>query len=395
MQKSGITIMFYCHFLQWLNERIDTTHKYFMDSKNGIMDSALQGSFAGQRPARERVGLVVDGTNTVTAVTTIATAEAAGVRQIWMIQSPSNPDTLTIFAAAIAKTSIIWLGTSIVPTYPRHPLALAQQALAINDISLDRFRLGIGPSHRPIIEGVYGLIHTTPLSHLREYMQVLRAVLWKGKVNHHGHFFNVVATVPHTAKIPLLTSTLGKKAFQLAGEISDGAISWLCPVSYLLNTGLPVLRKASASSSERSSEPPLVAHVLVALSQDDHLILEKGHRLLNYYTKLPFYAKMFTEAGFPITTIDGNGTIVPDALVDNLVISGNESTIAARFKELLSAGLGRTDDNSCSYNRHTRWTKTTYALDRWTLESHMLIQRSTKWKHIQDLLHDYKPIKIL
>jgi hypothetical protein len=101
-----------------------------------------------------------------------------------------------------------------------------------------------------------------------------------------------------------------------------------------------VLRKASASSSERSSEPPLVAHVLVALSQDDHLILEKGHRLLNYYTKLPFYAKMFTEAGFPITTIDGNGTIVPDALVDNLVISGNESTIAARFKELLSAGLG-------------------------------------------------------
>jgi alkanesulfonate monooxygenase SsuD/methylene tetrahydromethanopterin reductase-like flavin-dependent oxidoreductase (luciferase family) len=113
-------------------------------------------------------------------------------------------------------------------------------------------------------------------------MQVLRAVLWKGKVNHHGHFFNVVATVPHTAKIPLLTSTLGKKAFQLAGEISDGAISWLCPVSYLLNTGLPALRKASSSSSERSSEPPLVAHVLVALSQDGHLILEKGHQLLNY-----------------------------------------------------------------------------------------------------------------
>jgi alkanesulfonate monooxygenase SsuD/methylene tetrahydromethanopterin reductase-like flavin-dependent oxidoreductase (luciferase family) len=109
-----------------------------MDSKNGIMDSALQGSFAGQRPARERVGLVVDGTNTVTAVTTIATAEAVGavgVRQIWMTQSPSNPDTLTIFAAAIAKTSIIRLGTSIVPTYPRHPLALAQQALAINDFS--------------------------------------------------------------------------------------------------------------------------------------------------------------------------------------------------------------------------------------------------------------------
>jgi alkanesulfonate monooxygenase SsuD/methylene tetrahydromethanopterin reductase-like flavin-dependent oxidoreductase (luciferase family) len=122
-------------------------------------------------------------------------------------------------------------------------------------------------------------------------MQVLRAVLWNGKVNHNGHFFNVVATMPRTAKIPLLTSTLGEKAFQLAGEISDGAIYWLCPVSYLLNTGLPALRKASASSSECSSEPQLVAHVLVALSQDGHLILEKGHQLLNYYTKLLFMLK--------------------------------------------------------------------------------------------------------
>jgi alkanesulfonate monooxygenase SsuD/methylene tetrahydromethanopterin reductase-like flavin-dependent oxidoreductase (luciferase family) len=130
-----------------------------MDGKNGIIDSALQGSFTDRRPARERVGLVVDGTNAAAAVTTIAIAEAAEVRQIWMTQSPSNPDILTIFAAAAAaaKTSVIRLGTSIVPTYPRHPLALAQQALAINDIAPDRFRLGIGPSHRPILDGVYGL----------------------------------------------------------------------------------------------------------------------------------------------------------------------------------------------------------------------------------------------
>ena len=179
------------------------------------------------------------------------------------------------------------MGTSIVPTYPRHPLALAQQALAINDIAPGRLRLGIGPSHRPMIEGVYGLPQTTPLAHMREYLQVLRAALWEGKVNHHGHFFNVVATMTRTAKIPLLISTLGKKAFQLAGEISDGAISWLCPVSYLLHTGLPALRKA-ASSSGRSSEPPLVAHVLVALSQDGPLILEKGHQLLSYLRKASF-----------------------------------------------------------------------------------------------------------
>jgi F420-dependent oxidoreductase-like protein len=310
-----------------------------MDSKQEIKDSTMQGSFADRPPLRERIGLVVDGMNAAAAVTTIGTAEEAGVRQIWMTQSPSNPDTLTIFAAAAAKTSTVRLGTAIVPAYTHHPLALAQQALAIDDIAPGRLRLGIGPSHRPVIEGVYGLSQTTPLAYMREYLQVLRASLWDGKVNHHGHFFNVVATMTRTAKIPLLTSTLGEKAFLLAGEMSDGALSWLCPVSYLLHTGLPALRKAAATSGRSSSEPPLVAHVLVALSQDSSLILEKGHQLLSYYTKLPFYAKMFTDAGFPITTSDDK-TVVPNTLVESLVISGSESAVAARFKELLDSGLG-------------------------------------------------------
>jgi alkanesulfonate monooxygenase SsuD/methylene tetrahydromethanopterin reductase-like flavin-dependent oxidoreductase (luciferase family) len=316
-----------------------------MEYKN-IRDSAIEGSFSGHHQSlRERVGLVVDDVNAAAAVTTITTAEAAGVRQIWMTQSPFSPDTTTIFASAAAKTSIVRLGTAIIPIYLRHPLALAQQALAIDDIAPGRFRLGIGPSHRPLIEGVYGLSQTSPLAYMREYLQVLRAALWEGKVNHHGRFFNVVAEMSQTAKIPLLISTLGEKAFLLAGEISDGALSWLCPVKYLLNTGLPALRKsaavAAASPSSGYSEPPLVAHVLVALSQDGPLILEKGRQMLGYYTKLPFYAKMFSDAGFPITTHDGgNETIVPDALVNSLVISGNESTIAARFKQLLDAGLG-------------------------------------------------------
>jgi alkanesulfonate monooxygenase SsuD/methylene tetrahydromethanopterin reductase-like flavin-dependent oxidoreductase (luciferase family) len=292
-----------------------------MDDKN-IQDSDLQGSFAGHhQPLGERVGLVIDGMNAAAAVTTITTAEAAGVRQIWMTQSPFSPDTTTIFASAAAKTSMVRLGTAITPIYLRHPLALAQQALAIDDIAPGRFRLGIGPSHRSLVEGVYGLSQTTPLPYMREYLQVLRAALWAGKVNHHGYFFNVaVASMSRTAKIPLLISTLGEKAFQLAGEISDGALSWLCPVQYLLNTGLPALRKAAASSSIRRSEPPIVAHVLVALSQDGSLILEKGHQMLGYYAKLPFYAKMFADAGFPITTDnDGGGgeTVLPDSLVNS------------------------------------------------------------------------------
>jgi F420-dependent oxidoreductase-like protein len=289
--------------------------------------------YTNGQSTRERVGLVVDGSNAAVAVQTIVAAENAGVRQIWMTQAPVWPDVLTTFAAAATKTSVVRFGTSIVPTYPRHPLVLAQQALALNDIAPNRVRLGIGPSHRFIIEEMYGLQQRKPLAHLREYAEILHAALWEGKVDYHGDFYNVVATLPSTPQVPVLISTLGEKAFQLAGQIADGAISWVCPVPYLLRTGIPTLR-ASAAVVERSA-PPMVAHVSVALSEDKNSIMSAGHQLLDFYAKVPFYANMFSSAGFRLTT----GQTVPDSLVDNLVIFGNEDSVAARFSELLATGL--------------------------------------------------------
>jgi alkanesulfonate monooxygenase SsuD/methylene tetrahydromethanopterin reductase-like flavin-dependent oxidoreductase (luciferase family) len=90
------------------------------------------------RPIQERVGLGIDGSNSASAINSIVTAEDAGVRQVWMTQLPTWPDTLTTLAAAAEKTSTINLGTSIVPTYPRHPLVMAQQALAIQDLAPGR-----------------------------------------------------------------------------------------------------------------------------------------------------------------------------------------------------------------------------------------------------------------
>jgi alkanesulfonate monooxygenase SsuD/methylene tetrahydromethanopterin reductase-like flavin-dependent oxidoreductase (luciferase family) len=134
----------------------------------------------------------------------------------------------------------------------------------------------------------------------------------------------------------VLISTLGKKAFELAGEIADGALSWVCPVPYLLNTGIPALRRAAAANGRSASPPPLVAYVSVALSEDRHSIIAAGHRVLDMYAKLPFYAKMFADAGFPLTD---SQMVVPDSLVDSLIVSGNEATVTERLTELLAAGL--------------------------------------------------------
>jgi len=287
-----------------------------------------------QRSIRERVGLALYGRNAAGSLSTIVAAEAAGVRQIWMTQTTPAPDTLAIFAAATVQTSSVRLGTAIVPTYPRHPLALAQQALTISDLAPERLRLGVGPSHRPIIEGVYGIPMTAPLEHLREYVTVLRATLWDGKVDYQGRFYTVKTSLSRTPHTPILISALREGAFHLAGEISDGAISWVCPVPYLLEKALPALR-AGAAQSKRPA-PPLVAHIPVAFSQDRQAVLAAGHQQISSrYARLPFYAKMFADAGFPVSP-DGTA---PDALIDNLVISGDEATIATRLADLLATGL--------------------------------------------------------
>ena len=284
---------------------------------------------------RSRIGVAIEARETAAAITAIAEAEAAGVEQIWMTQSPQTLDTLTLFAAVATRTAHIRMGTSIVPTYPRHPLILAQQALTVSDIAPERLRLGVGPSHRPVIEGVYGLQHTAPLAHLSEYVAVLRAAMGEGRVDYHGNYFNVNVTLPRTtrAPVPLLISALREGAFRLAGEISDGAISWLCPVPYLMDKALPALR-AGAQASKRAA-PPLVAHVLVALSEDEHAAQDAARKRIQYYTALPFYARMFADAGLPVAP-DGSGL---DALVRSLVIHGNEATVAQQLTELLVKGL--------------------------------------------------------
>lgn len=293
-------------------------------------DTAAQ--ISAQRSTRDRVGLAIFGPDAAACVSSIISAEAAGVQQVWMTQSTPAPDTLTLFAAAAVQTKSIRMGTAIVPTYPRHPLALAQQALAIDDLTPDRLRLGIGPSHRPSIEGVYGLSMESPLEYLREYTSVIHAALWEGKVEHKGRYFTINGTLPRTPKTPVLISALGEGAFRLGGEISDGAISWNCPVDYLLEKAIPALQAGAAKAGRTA--PPLVAHISVALSEDRQAALTAARKQLGRYAMLPFYANMFAEAGFPV--VDGT---ISDALLDNLVISGNEATVTRRITEMLAAGL--------------------------------------------------------
>ena len=287
---------------------------------------------AGTTTIRERIGISIGAPDAPALLQIIDEAEANGVRQLWMTQSPTTIDSLTLYAAACQRTSQVRFGTSIVPTYPRHPLALAQQAATVAALGPGRLRLGVGPSHRPAIEPTYGIKMESPLVHLREYIEVLRGVLWEGKIEHSGQFITANASLNNPPQVPLLISTLGEGAFRLAGEVSDGAISWNCPPAYLHNVGLPALQ-AGAQAAGRST-PPLVAHTWVSLNRDTEAVRQAVRKTIAFYAQLPFYANMFAAAGYPVEHGE-----VSDALVDSLVVTGDADTVAARLKDLLDSGL--------------------------------------------------------
>jgi F420-dependent oxidoreductase-like protein len=261
----------------------------------------------------------------------IRQAEDAGIDTAWTtIGGAGGADPLTAFGAAAVETSRIRLGTAIIPTWPRHALTIGQQALALHHLAPGRLRLGIGPSHEPMMTGTFGVQWDRPLLNLREYLVVLRSLFDTGMVEFEGEHVTARAQWREPAAVELLASALRPRSFALCGELADGAISWMCPVSYLAEQALPALRRGAEAVGREA--PPLIAHVPVAVADR-----ERAHALaqeqLARYRQVPFYRAMFELAGHG--SVDEG---YPPALLDDLVASGNEDDVAAGMRRYLEAG---------------------------------------------------------
>jgi F420-dependent oxidoreductase-like protein len=281
-------------------------------------------------------GLVIPRGSASDLISRVAQADRRGIAMAWTTVGGLGADPVTALAAVGAATDRIGLGTAVTPTYPRHPITLAAQAIAIDDLASGRLRLGVGPSHKPIIEGAYGLPMGKPLAHLREYVTILRMLLWEGAADFSGDYFTVKIALQAgvlASKIPIPISALRPNAFRLAGEIADGAISWVTPVDYLTRTALPELR-AGAETMGRD-RPPLIAHVPVIVSTDRAAARAAFRAQFPHYSRLPFYAAMFAEAGYPITAA-GEMT---DELVESLAVSGGPEEIRDRLEAIRAHGI--------------------------------------------------------
>ena len=279
------------------------------------------------------IGLTIRGVGPRATLDLIEEADRAGVDSVWLQGGGVSPDPLTLFAAAAARTERIQLGSGIIPTWPRHPVLIAQQVLVLEALAPGRIRLGIGPSTAGAMQA-FGVEFRRPLTQLREYLVALQALLKAGSVTANGEFVRARARIATTLPTPVMASALNEGAFALCGEVADGAISWLCPPAYVRSRALPALRRGAARAGR--VPPPVVLHVPICQEEDPKRVAAAASAAFGAYTTYQFYSDMFAAAGHP-----PNGRPeFSQALTDALVVYGTDEQIRARLRTLLGDGIG-------------------------------------------------------
>lgn len=266
------------------------------------------------------------------AVDLVVQAEQMGIASVWMTCGGLLADPLTLFAAAAARTKRIVMGSSILPTWPRNPVFLVQQILALEALAPGRLRVGVGPSTEGGMRP-FGIKFESPSRELREYLTVVRTLLHEGKVEFAGKFVSAKARTGTPVPTPILASALQERAFELCGAHADGAITWVCPRAYVRSHALPALRRGAEAAGRTT--PPLLIHTPICIEEDPERVRQATQQQLGMYGRFQFYKDMFAKSGYPDA---GEG--FSQALVDDLVVYGTEKTVASKLAEIAASGLG-------------------------------------------------------
>ncbi|MEC8985006.1 MAG: TIGR03564 family F420-dependent LLM class oxidoreductase, partial [Actinomycetota bacterium] len=207
-----------------------------------------------------------------------------------------NLDALTALAVVSSKVSDIRLGTSVVPTYPRHPMMLAQQALTVNQVSGGRLDLGIGLSHKPVVEGMWGMSFDGPVGHMRDYLTILMALLHEGAISHGGKHLTSRGGIDVPADPPpVLVAALGPQMLKLVGKTADGTATWMTGPKTIQDHVVPVIN--DAAERESRPRPQVVAAIPVCIHTDKEVAVEHAKRDFGFYGDLPSYRAMLDREG--------------------------------------------------------------------------------------------------
>jgi F420-dependent oxidoreductase-like protein len=233
-------------------------------------------------------------------------------------------DTMGVLAIVGREVPRIDLATGVVPTYGRHPLTMAQQALTVQAASGGRFTLGIGLSHQIVIESMFGLSFDKPLRHMREYLDVLMPLLTDGKAEVDGETISTHAAidVPDRITPSVIVAALGPKMLELAGRVTDGTVTWMTGPETLSSHIVPIIT-AAAERAGRAA-PRVVASLPICVTNDADAARDRAAKEFQVYGFLPSYRAM----------LDREGAAGPA----DVALIGDEATVTKQVGRLADAG---------------------------------------------------------
>jgi len=244
-------------------------------------------------------------------------------------------DALTALAVAGSQVPGIELGTAVVPTYPRHPAVLAQQALTAATALGGRLTLGIGLSHKIVIEDMYGYSFDRPARHMREYLSILLPLLNGEQASFQGETMRaqIGLSTPRPRRVPVLLAALAPQMLRLAGQRADGTVLWMTGPATIRDYIVPTITQAAAAAGRPS--PRVVCLLPVCVTDDPDGARVRANRVLAIYGQLPSYRAM----------LDREGAAQPG----DVVLTGDEAAVAAQIRALDEAGV--TDFVAVEYSR--------------------------------------------
>jgi F420-dependent oxidoreductase-like protein len=282
-----------------------------------------------------------------------AWADASGFASVWVPQVPDEFDALTAAVLVAEATGRVEIGTAVVPVQPRHPVALAQQALSVQAVAGGRLTLGLGVSHHWIIDEMLGLPYERLVPTMRAYLDVLdQAFAGPGPVDVDNDAFHVhmPLDVTDVSRTPVLLAALGPLMLDLAGARTDGTILWMADERAIASHVVPRLTRAADAAGRPA--PRVVAGVPVCVCADDEIeiAVARTNRILAEAEVSPNYARLLEH---------GDARSVGDILA-----AGSDTTVEKRLRSFVDAGatelsirvvaIGETRDERLASMERTR-----------------------------------------
>jgi alkanesulfonate monooxygenase SsuD/methylene tetrahydromethanopterin reductase-like flavin-dependent oxidoreductase (luciferase family) len=278
------------------------------------------------------------GRSLETALQRVERAEHLGYESAYVTHIAGR-DSVTLLMAYAARSERIRLGTGVTPIYSRTPVATAQSFATLDEFSGGRAIIGLGVSHRPAVEAWYGQTIDKPLSEMREYASIVRAIL-RGEDPPQGEKFKCQFQFfgfEPRPDIPIYLAGLSPGMLRLAGEIADGVVLWLCIPEYIRDVVVPTVAEGRAKAGKPLEGFDIVAAVPSAVTGDAEQAKAQLRTELIPYFSLPFYRKMLDGSGFgdDLAAFDSEG----------------QEAISDRFLESLAA-IGSAEDASLTVRRY-------------------------------------------